>query len=90
MLTNTSGGFLGAPWVAESGRRCRACGSTILAADGFGLSEGVCPACRGDAEVELTGRVSDLFGGGGRLAVRAAAALGDRASRSLGVFQRAA
>jgi hypothetical protein len=40
--------------------------------------------------VELTGRVSDLFGGGGRLAVRAAAALGDRASRSLGVFRRAA
>ena len=30
----------------ESGRWCRSCREPIAAADGFGQSEGVCPACR--------------------------------------------
>ncbi|MGA2283571.1 MAG: hypothetical protein ABSH07_07815 [Candidatus Dormibacteria bacterium] len=90
MFTHTTGGFHGAPWAIASGRRCRACSSTILARDGFGLNEGICPACRGDAEVELTGRVYGFLGGGGRLAVRAAAVIGETASRSLGALRRAA
>jgi hypothetical protein len=31
----------------ESGRWCRRCNESILAADPFGLSEGVCRPCRG-------------------------------------------
>jgi hypothetical protein len=30
----------------ESGRCCRSCGESILRDDYFGLSEGVCRACR--------------------------------------------
>ena len=30
----------------ESGRSCRCCGESILRADAFGLSEGVCRPCR--------------------------------------------
>lgn len=30
----------------HSGRRCRSCGTTIAPRDHFGVSEGVCPACR--------------------------------------------
>jgi hypothetical protein len=70
----------GAPAIS-SGRRCRACGSIIEVRDGFGLSEGVCPVCRGDQGVELVGRP---------LAVRAVAALGERASRSIAAIRRAA
>jgi hypothetical protein len=40
--------------------------------------------------VELTGRVYGFLGGGGRLAVRAAAVIGETASRSLGALRRAA
>ncbi len=35
-------------WLAGSGRWCRVCGLGIGRGDEFGLSEGVCPACRGD------------------------------------------
>jgi hypothetical protein len=84
MLTNIVGAPHGASWEPTSGRRCRSCGTLIRARDGFGINESVCPACRGDA-VELTGRASDRSGGGGRLA-----ALGERASRSLAAFRRAA
>ena len=31
---------------AEAGRSCRQCDESILAGDGFGLSEGVCHPCR--------------------------------------------
>ncbi|MGD1033610.1 MAG: hypothetical protein ABR977_04175 [Candidatus Dormibacteria bacterium] len=90
-MLNTTGQFLGAPWAAGSGRGCRACGSPIDARDGFGLSEGVCPACRGDeATADLIGHASGPLAGGGRLAVRAVSALGDAASRSLAVLRRAA
>jgi hypothetical protein len=71
----------GAPWPVSSGRACRACGSIIEVRDGFGLSEGVCPVCRGDQGVELIGRP---------LAVRAVVALGERASRSIAAIRRAA
>jgi hypothetical protein len=81
MITNITGGLSGAPWALGSGRKCRACGSIIEVRDGFGLSEGVCPACRGDQAVELTGRP---------LAVRAVVALGERASRSIAAVRRAA
>ena len=30
----------------ESGRSCRCCSEPILAADPFGMSEGVCRTCR--------------------------------------------
>ena len=30
----------------EYGRRCRSCAESILAEDRFGMSEGVCRACR--------------------------------------------
>ncbi len=30
----------------EAGRSCRCCGESILAADPFGRSEGVCRSCR--------------------------------------------
>jgi len=30
----------------ESGRSCRCCSEAILAADPFGMSEGVCRPCR--------------------------------------------
>ena len=33
----------------ERGRSCRRCNEAILADDSFGLSEGVCRACRHDA-----------------------------------------
>ena len=36
-------------WDAGSGRSCRVCGQGIGLNDGFGMSEGVCPACRADA-----------------------------------------
>ena len=29
-----------------SGRSCRRCGDSIVQRDRFGVSEGVCPACR--------------------------------------------
>jgi hypothetical protein len=35
-------------WLAGSGRWCRVCGLGIARGDEFGLSEGVCSACRGD------------------------------------------
>jgi hypothetical protein len=81
MTTNIFGEPHGAPWAVSSGRACRACGSIIQVRDGFGLSEGVCPVCRGDQAVELTGRP---------LAVRAVAALGERAMRSIAAIRRAA
>jgi len=81
MATNIFGEPQGAPWAVSSGRACRACGSIIQVRDGFGLSEGVCPVCRGDQAVELTGRP---------LAVRAVAALGERAMRSIAAIRRAA
>ena len=28
------------------GRTCRKCGDAVVASDHFGVSEGVCPACR--------------------------------------------
>jgi hypothetical protein len=31
----------------ETGRRCRVCGEPIATKDCFGMSEGVCRACRG-------------------------------------------
>jgi hypothetical protein len=34
----------------EAGRACRRCHESILADDRFGLSEGVCRACRHDAK----------------------------------------
>lgn len=33
---------------AEAGRSCRCCGESILPADPFGFSEGVCRPCRLD------------------------------------------
>lgn len=33
-------------WFSDSGRFCRVCGRGIQARDPFGVSEGVCPACR--------------------------------------------
>jgi hypothetical protein len=81
MPTNFFGELPGASWALSSGRRCRSCGSVIEARDGFGLSEGVCPVCRGDQAVELTGRP---------LAVRAVVALGERASRSIAALRGAA
>jgi hypothetical protein len=81
MTTNIFGEPQGAPWTVSSGRACRACGSFIAVRDGFGLSEGVCPVCRGDQALELTGRP---------LALRAVAALGERASRSIAAIRRAA
>ena len=38
-------------WTAGSGRWCRVCGEEIQLADGFGMAEGVCPACRADQAV---------------------------------------
>ncbi|HYA00606.1 MAG TPA: hypothetical protein VEK76_09675 [Candidatus Binatia bacterium] len=38
-------------WVAGSGRWCRVCGQEIGWDDGFGLSEGVCSACRCDPTI---------------------------------------
>ena len=67
MTMSIVGELPGAPWAVSAGRRCRACGSIIEVRDGFGQSESVCPVCRGDEAVELTGRP---------LAVRAVAALG--------------
>jgi hypothetical protein len=81
MTTNSFGEPSGAPWTLSSGRRCRTCGSVIEVRDGFGLSEGVCPVCRGDQPLGLTGRP---------LAVRAVVALGERASRSIAAIRRAA
>jgi hypothetical protein len=31
----------------DSGRRCRSCGTVIASRDHLGVSEGICPACRG-------------------------------------------
>ena len=81
MTTNIFGELHGAPWAVSSGRKCRACGSVIEVRDGFGLNEGVCPVCRGDEAVELTGRP---------FAIRAVVALGERASRSIAAIRRAA
>jgi hypothetical protein len=81
MTTNSFGESHGAPWAVSSGRTCGACGSVIAGRDGFGLSEGICPVCRGDRAVELTGRP---------LAVLAVAALGERAVRSIAALRRAA
>jgi hypothetical protein len=81
MTANIFGELNGPSWAVSSGRGCRSCGSIIEVRDGFGLSEGVCPVCRGDRSVELTGRP---------LAVRAVAALGERASRSIAAIRRAA
>jgi hypothetical protein len=80
MTTNIFGELHGAPWAVSSGRKCRACGSVIEVCDGFGVNEGVCPVCRGDQGVELTGRPI----------VRAVAALAERASRSIAAIRRAA
>jgi hypothetical protein len=79
MTTNIFGELLGAPSAVDSGRRCRACGSVIETDDAVGLSEGVCRL--GREAVELTGQP---------LAVRAVAALGERASRSIAAVRRAA
>jgi hypothetical protein len=89
MYTHMSGEFHGASWELRSGRACRACGSPIGARDGFGLSEGICRACRGDA-MGRSGQASVWFGGGARLALRAAAAVGEGASRSIAALRRAA
>ena len=89
MLTYAIGEYQGAPWELKSGRACRACGSPIRASDGFGLSEGICRACSGDA-AKASGRASDWLVGGGRLAVRAATAVGEGASRSIAALRRAA
>lgn len=89
MYTHLSGEFHGAPWELRSGRVCRACGSPIGARDGFGLSEGICRACRGDAMGQV-GQGTVWLGGGARLALRAAAAVGERASRSIAALRRAA
>jgi len=80
MTQNIFGELHGAPWAVSSGRNCRACGSIIQVRDGFGIHEGICPACRGDQEVELIG--SPI--------VRAVAALGERASRSIAAIRRVA
>jgi hypothetical protein len=36
-------------WFSDSGRFCRVCGRGIDHGDPFGVSEGVCPACRSAA-----------------------------------------
>jgi hypothetical protein len=79
MTANFFGELPGAPSAVDSGRRCRVCGSVIDADDAVGLSEGVCRL--GRESVDLTGRP---------LAVRAAAALGERASRSIAALRGAA
>jgi hypothetical protein len=89
MFTPANGQFHGAPWEMRSGRWCRACGAAIRSTDGFGLNEGICPACTGRV-ARITGQSSDWFGGGGRLAARAASALAERASRSITALRRAA
>jgi hypothetical protein len=89
MLRFDVGGFQGASWEVGSGRWCRACGSAIMARDSFGLNEGICPACSGRV-ARMTGRSSNRFGGGARLALRAAAAVGEGASRSIAALRRAA
>lgn len=89
MLAHTTGEFHGAPWELRSGRTCRACGSPIGARDGFGLSEGICRACRGEM-VGGTGQASIWLARGGRLALRAATAVGEGASRSIAALRRAA
>jgi hypothetical protein len=89
MLRFDVGGVPGASWEDASGRWCRACGSAIRARDGFGINEGVCPACSGRV-ARITGESSNWLGGGGRLAARAASALAERASRSVAALRRAA
>ena len=86
-------GSLPALWTEGSGRSCRVCGSPVASRDGFGMSEGVCPACRGDqgdAAGGSTARPAAALEGGARLAVRAATAIGGRASRSFASLRRAA
>lgn len=93
MFGTTMWGPLEAVWTSGSGRSCRVCGSAVASRDGFGMSEGVCPACRGDQgndAGESTARPANLLEGGARFAVRAATAIGGRASRSFASLRRAA
>jgi len=87
MLMRTRGELREDLWGLRAGPRCHICGVRIDARDGIGTDEEVCPACRDDvpAEAHLVGRIA----GGGRIAARAAAALGGRASRSLMAVRRA-
>ena len=92
MFGTTMWGPLQAVWTEGSGRSCRVCGSAIASRDGFGMSEAVCPACRGDQSVSAgpTPTPGNLVEGGARFAARAAVAIGQRASRSIASLRRAA
>ena len=45
-ISNTTWRLFRALAGSEAGRSCRCCGESILRADPFGFSEGVCRPCR--------------------------------------------